>query len=591
MSSTIKRVALVAVAALGLGTLTAVSSSAATVADSFTSAAGTTTASSTGVALTPVTTDTILSGIAGVAGDALTVTGQVQSSPLTSSATAVTFAGTTGATQVGNVGAGATGSITSTAVGRYTGYLTASFTPDVAGTYVIKMTSAGGPNLQSVTWTITVASIAAVTAADSTSVINAAAAAAPAFAADATIAANKSLNVTTPVLVANVKVDARNAAGSRAAATALTAYVSGPGLVSVTAAPALTGDAVPATLARATTGAIASQYVNVYSDGNAGKSTISIYAGTTLIATETLDFYGAVKSLTASVTNNLNGDAANAIATGIYVVAKDANGIVVPGSAVTATSSNTAIVASAAGTTATAAEVAAGLGGNAGFVASVVGAKYGTVKLTITSSVDATVSTTVDVIVSSATAVKTSFSFDKDAYAPGELVTLTVSSVDSNGLQIADGTAVVGVAGALAAVPTANTLLAGIPAGGLFSASTFKGGKATATFYAPLVGGTVTVTGTDNTAAAASVVGSATVSNANSDAIDAANEATDAANAATDAANAAAEAADAATAAAQDAQAAVAELATKVASLIAGIKAQITTLTNLVIKIQKKVRA
>jgi trimeric autotransporter adhesin len=75
------------------------------------------------------------------------------------------------------------------------------------------------------------------------------------------------------------------------------------------------------------------------------------------------------------------------------------------------------------------------------------------------------------------------------------------------------------------------------------------------------------------------------------DAIDAANEATDAANAATDAANAAAEAADAATAAAQDAQAAVAELATKVASLIAGIKAQITTLTNLVIKIQKKVRA
>jgi hypothetical protein len=75
------------------------------------------------------------------------------------------------------------------------------------------------------------------------------------------------------------------------------------------------------------------------------------------------------------------------------------------------------------------------------------------------------------------------------------------------------------------------------------------------------------------------------------DAVDAANEATDAANAATDAANAAAEAADAATAAAQDAQAAVAALATQVASLIAGIKAQITTLTNLVIKIQKKVRA
>jgi len=88
-----------------------------------------------------------------------------------------------------------------------------------------------------------------------------------------------------------------------------------------------------------------------------------------------------------------------------------------------------------------------------------------------------------------------------------------------------------------------------------------------------------------------SVTVDVTGSSLSSDAIDAANEATDAANAATDAANAAAEAADAATAAAQDAQAAVAELATQVAALIAGIKAQITTLTNLVIKIQKKVKA
>jgi len=86
-----------------------------------------------------------------------------------------------------------------------------------------------------------------------------------------------------------------------------------------------------------------------------------------------------------------------------------------------------------------------------------------------------------------------------------------------------------------------------------------------------------------------------TITNGQSDSIssatDAANEATDAANAATDAANAAAEAADAATAAAQDAQAAVAALASQVADLISGIKAQITALTNLVVKIQKKVKA
>jgi hypothetical protein len=72
---------------------------------------------------------------------------------------------------------------------------------------------------------------------------------------------------------------------------------------------------------------------------------------------------------------------------------------------------------------------------------------------------------------------------------------------------------------------------------------------------------------------------------------DAAAEATDAANAATDAANAAAEAADAATAAAQDAADAVAALATSVEAMVNALKRQITSLTNLVIKIQKKVRA
>jgi hypothetical protein len=74
-------------------------------------------------------------------------------------------------------------------------------------------------------------------------------------------------------------------------------------------------------------------------------------------------------------------------------------------------------------------------------------------------------------------------------------------------------------------------------------------------------------------------------------AVDAAAEATDAANAATDAANAAAEAADAATAAAQDAADAVAALSAQVSSMMSSLKAQLTALTNLVIKIQKKVKA
>ena len=94
-----------------------------------------------------------------------------------------------------------------------------------------------------------------------------------------------------------------------------------------------------------------------------------------------------------------------------------------------------------------------------------------------------------------------------------------------------------------------------------------------------------------NRTATASVTPAGTAQDAASAAGDAAAEATDAANAATDAANAAAEAADAATAAAQDAADAVAALSAQVATLISGLKAQLTALTNLVIKIQKKVKA
>jgi hypothetical protein len=91
--------------------------------------------------------------------------------------------------------------------------------------------------------------------------------------------------------------------------------------------------------------------------------------------------------------------------------------------------------------------------------------------------------------------------------------------------------------------------------------------------------------------ATAAVTGTGSVAATAQAAVDAAAEATDAANAATDAANAAAEAADAATAAAQDAADAVAALSAQVSTMMSSLKAQLTALTNLVIKIQKKVKA
>jgi hypothetical protein len=135
-----------------------------------------------------------------------------------------------------------------------------------------------------------------------------------------------------------------------------------------------------------------------------------------------------------------------------------------------------------------------------------------------------------------------------------------------------------------------------LPAGGQHA---IVGGKAEYKFYAPVVSGTFTVTGTGGsdidltTLVTAPVVAkSADITNAAVDAATAAGEAAEAAaNDATDAALTAGEAAEAATAMAQEAVDAVAELSAQVTKLIGALRAQITSLTNLMIKIQKKIKA
>jgi hypothetical protein len=179
--------------------------------------------------------------------------------------------------------------------------------------------------------------------------------------------------------------------------------------------------------------------------------------------------------------------------------------------------------------------------------------------------------------------------FDKATYEPGEAMVVTRTAVDSAGNPVWDGAAAPAI--------TFNKALGGSAIG----ASIYVGGKratsaTTPTVFAPVVTGAFTGRATSGNAAATALTATATVADdaataAGSAAADAAAEATDAANAATDAANAAAEAADAATAAAQDAADAVAALSTSVTAMVDALKKQITSLTNLVIKIQKKVRA
>ena len=217
---------------------------------------------------------------------------------------------------------------------------------------------------------------------------------------------------------------------------------------------------------------------------------------------------------------------------------------------------------------------------------------------------------------------------DAGAFAPGAKGTLTFVAKDVNALAVPDSltatvksvsTVATSIATQNGSVITDFNSLATLGTWGLSSATGLDAaGTMTLTLYAPVVegkftlsmllGGSAAVAGVASGGFASTMAGTTAsleltvtksaatkaadaASEVAQAALDAAAEATDAANAATDAGNAAAEAADAATAAAQDAADAVAALSTQVSEMISALKKQITALTNLVIKIQKKVKA
>ena len=191
-------------------------------------------------------------------------------------------------------------------------------------------------------------------------------------------------------------------------------------------------------------------------------------------------------------------------------------------------------------------------------------------------------------------AANVKIAFNKTEYLPGEAATITVSVVDAAGLPLSAKTyanlfAAGGITSSYAFGATSDVLT---PVSVTTDATLVK----TYRVFMPLAQGEVKITAIGGTslplAGQVEVSSTTKVFDKNAQAaLDAAKEALDAANAANDAATAAAEAADAATAAAQGAADAVAKLSTDVATMIASLRKQITTLTNLVIKIQKKVRA
>jgi hypothetical protein len=624
--TTFKRIALVAVAALGLGVLTSVApASAAVQSDALTLSATTGTAvigetATVAVSLSFLDTD--------ASAESMTATAVVLSSPATSTlipafsiTTAQTDANTAGTTAV----SGTVMTLTSTAAGRSTGSATLSLVNlAVAGTYVIRVTPAGGLTTTAQTWTVTVSAkvFAKATAATVGNTAGSTLVYGPAWNysnidsmggtyADPTavstaalvtaggVSCYSPLGFGNPCLVGRIVLSNGSTVAAdqltSAQAEALTYKVTGPGVISLNKSADNWTGALPAGGTGETTETTANGGVGtptsltktflLYTTGAPGKITVTITSGTTLIATVSAIAFGDAKTITPTVVNNPIVKSATNSGT-ITALVKDAEGSLVRGATVYAVSSDTTVISNSytsCGTTTSTGSVTCNL---------VATAKAGSANITLTTNSSATATsgisaTPVAVRVSDGVATKVAYTFDKESYAPGETAKITATVSNADGVMPAASYTV------LTAGVTANYTVSGLPTTTVLAV--LNTGAATYTVTIPTgVTGDLELTGTAATGITATF-GKAAVVNVAYDAAqaatDAAAEATDAANAATDAANAAAEAADAATAAAQDAADAVAALSTQVSEMVNALKKQITALTNLVIKIQKKVKA
>ena len=496
----------------------------------------------------------------------------------------------------------------------------ASFTVDAAssavGVQTITVTrvnqSTGVPTAVAtitITWGATAGS--AANAQFSTAWINAGETIATAANDDTTAGVTCSRSTTITTACANITVTVKDINSVAINNASLSATLTGPGILGFDDQADAIGAKSGAVVASASTGLTANVGgISIYSNGQSGTATITIKSGTVTLATKTVIFYGTVATLTA--TQNLSIARASAagaeLGTGsasatwlttattpaVYIVAKDSDGMIVPGLTITAVSSDASVIVSS-----TIAQDDATAGDGPGYYnASVTSAPGGTsgAKATVTFrtllSTGAYVSTDALPFTLGGSIATMTLTLDKASYAPGEAMVVTRTALDASGNPVYDGVA-------SPAVVFSKAVGGTLPAAGAFTAGKSATSSSRPSVFAPSLDGDFEARATYTvaaTGAAVQMTAKATVSDdaataASSAAADAAAEATDAANAATDAANAAAEAADAATAAAQDAADAVAALSTSVTEMVNALKKQITSLTNLVIKIQKKVKA
>lgn len=413
--NSLKKIAVLLAAALSFGTLSAIPSNSAVLADSFAIDAATDTITA-GETATAVLT---LTFIAENSSDTVSVLSLVSSQPAGAGKSAtLSVAETTSA--VVTLGAGNTSvdvNSTSNSAAQVTAKLNlALVAPSVAGTYVVNLypvlKSTGGKVTSApLAWTVTVnAADLKASATTSTSFLNKGETISAT--ADATVFAAKTVSSDAAAIIV---VTQKNAAGT-AVGESLTVTVSGPGLIGHGSNHATISGSVRAAVVPA------GHYIGVFADGTAGVGTVTITsASNVVLATEKVTFYGDIAKIVATAAKPVLSIGSNADA--VTAVAYDANGVVVGNGTLYATSDTTAVVSNSA----TSATIVDGV---AKFALTAV--KTGNAKVGIYSG---SVADTASVRVEGA-AANVKISFDKKQYTPGEAATITVAVTDAAGLPL-----------------------------------------------------------------------------------------------------------------------------------------------------------
>jgi len=524
-----KKLATVLAAALTLGVMSALPTNAAVIAPTLTIDSATDTIIAGDTATAVVT----LSFISETTADTATVLSAMFLQPTGAAKNAtITLLETTTSTvaiAAGNLSADVNSTVNTP------GYVNAKFTvslvaPSVAGTYEARIITTRPSTGPSVAWTVTVkAADVTPSPATTTSILNAGEV--TTATTDAAVFAPKA---TSTDAAAVIVVTPKNAAGGSATESIL-ATVSGTGLIGF-GTNATTISAIGRSLVIPN-----GNYIGVFPDGASGVGTITLTTLTgTLLATERVTFYGDIAKVVTTVKKPTIAVGSNADA--LSVVAYDAAGVVVGAGTLTATSSDLTVVSNSATT-------ASISNGEALF--SLAGVKTGSAGVVVKSgtiSAD-TVTVRVEAAVSS---IK--LAFDKANYVAGEQATITLSAVDATGAVLSGKTyanllATGGITTSYSFGGSSDTITA-------TTVTTDANGVKTYKVFMPLSAGTIIVSATGGsdlpTAGQVKVTATATVTDSASQAL-----------------------------------AAVAALAVTVGQL----RTLITTLTNLVLKIQKKVKA